>query len=134
MRGKAAYVGGLAREIHGMIRDYEGDRKARKTKNLIKYFGTLRSAYVAFLLYIEAVVISLFMFFYEKPFAYNLVYIIPIVLVDVVLLYIAVMHTKRNDHKFFKLPRNASLAAMAVAIFTKINYFLCYLCRSSATN
>jgi len=112
------FLSGLAREIHGMIRDYEGDRKARKTKNLIKYFGTLRSAYVAFLLYIEAVVISLFMFFYEKPFAYNLVYIIPIVLVDVVLLYIAAMHTKRNDHKFFKLSRNASLAAMAVAIFT----------------
>jgi geranylgeranylglycerol-phosphate geranylgeranyltransferase len=111
------FLSGLAREIHGMIRDFEGDKKARNTRNLIRSFGTLRSAYVAFILYIEAVAISLFMFFYERPFAFNLVYIVPIVIVDIVLLYVAAMYTRRYDRKFFWFSRNASLVAMALAIF-----------------
>ncbi|MGC8652038.1 MAG: UbiA family prenyltransferase [Candidatus Micrarchaeia archaeon] len=115
------FLSGLAREIHGMIRDYEGDRKARNTRNLIRAFGAQRSAYVAFVLYLEAVAISLFMFFYERPFAYNLVYIVPIAVVDAVLLYVAIrytrLYTKRKGAGFFRFSRNASLGAMALAIF-----------------
>ncbi|MGC8586407.1 MAG: UbiA family prenyltransferase [Candidatus Micrarchaeia archaeon] len=110
------FLSGLAREIHGMIRDYEGDRKARGTKNLIYHFGILRSAYVAFILYLEAIGISLFMFFYEKPFAYNLVYLAPILFVDISLLYVAIAYVK-NGKKRFRVLRNLSLGAMAIGIF-----------------
>ncbi|MGC8669865.1 MAG: UbiA family prenyltransferase [Candidatus Micrarchaeia archaeon] len=112
------FLSGLAREIHGMIRDYKGDMKARKTKNLIRYFGMSKSAYAALVLYIEAIALSIFMFFYEEPFAYNLVYIVPIIFVDAALLYVGMMYINRRDRSFFKLSRNLSLAAMGIAIFT----------------
>ncbi|MEM0149540.1 MAG: UbiA family prenyltransferase [Candidatus Micrarchaeaceae archaeon] len=123
------FLSGLAREIHGMIRDYEGDRKARNTRNLMHYFGARRSAYVAFLLYLEAVAISIFMFFYEKPFAYNAVYIVPIVFVDIALLYISIIFAWRKapDRNFFRFSRNASLAAMAAAIFAYLAAALLYV-------
>jgi geranylgeranylglycerol-phosphate geranylgeranyltransferase len=111
------FLAGLAREIHGMIRDEKGDARGRKSKNLVYHIGALRSAEVAFILYVEAIVISVYLYFFAAPFAFNIYYIAPIAITDIILAYVAVGHLlQKRSEKFFKFSRNASLAAMALAL------------------
>ena len=115
--GIVIFLAGLAREIHGMVRDYAGDSKARNSKNLIFHIGIRRSSQLAFILYVEAIVVSIYMFFFDIPFAFNLIYIVPIAIVDIILAYIATGYLmQKKDKKFNKFARNASLAAMALAL------------------
>lgn len=109
------FLSGLAREIHGAIRDYEGDMKVRNAVTLPIAIGIPASSYISFLLYIFSVIISIFMFFYTRPFFHNLIYIVPILISDAMLLYsgyIFLMHKKRSYDKI----RNISLIAMGIAL------------------
>ncbi|MGI0100364.1 MAG: UbiA family prenyltransferase [Candidatus Micrarchaeaceae archaeon] len=122
------FLAGLAREIHGMIRDYSGDKKARKSRNLLHYTGIRRASQLAFILYIESILISLYMFFFIIPFAYNLVYIVPIVITDAVLAYIASGFMLQEKSKsFFSVSRNASLAVMGLALLAFLASALVYI-------
>ena len=110
-------LAGLAREIHGMIRDYTGDSAARKSKNLLYHVGTKRASQLAFILYIEAILVSIYVFFFYPPFVYNLVYIVPIAVTDIMLAYVATGYILQKKSKgFFSLSRNMSLVAMAIAL------------------
>ena len=111
------FLSGLAREIHGMIRDYRGDSKARNTRNLLRYIKRKPASEIAFILYLEAVVLSVYLFFFQWPFLYNVVYIVPIALVDAALLYVSLVYSFRSmNARSYGLTRNISLAAMAVAL------------------
>ena len=122
------FLSGFAREIHGMIRDYAGDAKERHVKNLVYHIGTARSAYLATILYVEAVAISLFMFVFKAPFQNNLVYLAPILLIDAALLYVAIGYMRvKNTRSFFKLSRNISLGAMALALVVYLIAPLLYI-------
>lgn len=113
------FFSGLAREIHGMIRDYEGDIKARNSRNMVFYTGKKAAALSAFVLYLLAIALSLFLFFYQRPFSYNLAYLIPILAVDAVLLYISVrVMLNTGSRRLMRLARNLSLGAMALALVT----------------
>jgi geranylgeranylglycerol-phosphate geranylgeranyltransferase len=110
------FLSGLAREIHGMIRDYRGDSKARKTKNLIRYIGSRTAAMFAFVLYLEAVILSLFLFFFTPPFRYNAVYLLPILATDLMLVYVSLVYAKGGSAGLYRLSRDISLAAMGIAL------------------
>lgn len=110
------FLSGVAREIHGMMRDYAGDIKARHTKNFVSKVGVKNASYAALVLYIGAIIISVYMFFYTEPFAHNAVYLIPIVVVDAILLFVAFGYTGKPSRTFFKTARNISLGAMAASI------------------
>lgn len=115
------FLSGLAREVHGMIRDKAGDFRERKSKNLIHHVGEARAANFALILYLEAIAISIYMFFFSIPFRFNIVYILPILLTDIILVYIAFGEIFVKDrHRFHKLSRNLSLLAMGIAL---IAYF-----------
>lgn len=122
------FFGGLAREIHGMIRDYSGDMKARRTRNLVFYTGKRPAAWIALFLYLAAIALSLFMFFYLEPFAHNLVYLIPIIAVDAALLYVALGYLVRKPSaSFIRASRNISLGAMALALLAYLASALVYV-------
>jgi geranylgeranylglycerol-phosphate geranylgeranyltransferase len=124
------FLAGFAREIHGMIRDYSGDLKARKVRNLVYYLGISGSSVLAGMMYIAAVVISIFLFFLSGPFNHNLIYIAPILLTDIVLAYIAFGYTAmlyKTNKGFFRRARNWSLAAMALAIIVFLLSALIYV-------
>lgn len=113
------FLSGLAREVHGMIRDREGDAKVRKSKNVLHYMSPKGAGFVALALYIEAIFISVYMFlYYYPPFYHNLVYIVPIALTDAMLAYVAIgeLLAKHNRKRFHRLSRNMSLAAMTIAL------------------
>ena len=112
----AVFLTGLAREIHGMIRDYSGDAKARRTKNLVRYTGKVRASQVAFVLYLEAILISIFIFFFVPPFRYNLYYIVPIAVGDIMFMYVAVACMIRGSLQTYKLGRNITLIAMVIVV------------------
>ena len=80
------FISGVAREIHGTIRDYEGDRK-RKVLSLPHLIGIIPSAIVAAILYFVAIATSIFIFFNVKPF-YNIIYLLLILITDLILQYI----------------------------------------------
>jgi geranylgeranylglycerol-phosphate geranylgeranyltransferase len=122
------FLAGLAREIHGMIRDYSGDAAARKTKNLLRYVSTKTASRLSFVLYMESILISIYMFFYYLPFAYNLVYIVPITITDMIIAYIAVGHLlQRKTMRFFSISRNMSLVAMGIALLSFLASAILYI-------
>ena len=122
------FLAGLGREIQGMIRDYEGDAKARHVRNVIYYMGSLRSSYIAALLYAEAMAISVFMFFFMPPFWHNLAYMAPILLADAMLLYVALFGIEHRDSaRLLRAYRNISLCAMALALVAYLAAPLLYV-------
>lgn len=123
-----AFLANLGREIHGMIRDYSGDRRARNAKNLVFYLGKRKSAYLAFVLYAEAVIISVFVFFFQFPFAHNLAYIVPIFVADVAQLYIAFGYlAKKESRRFYVFARNLGLLAMGIGLIGFLSSALFYI-------
>ena len=110
------FLSGLAREIHGTIRDIEGDSKARKIRSLPGIIGTMASAAIALLLYIIAIAISAYIFFRVAPFKMNLVYALPITITDIMLAYTGIGFLVKSDRRFYDLARNLSLVAMGLAL------------------
>jgi geranylgeranylglycerol-phosphate geranylgeranyltransferase len=124
------FLSGLAREIHGMIRDHEGDSKVRGSRNMLHYMSQRGAGLVAMVLYLEAIAISVYMFlFHYLPFYHNIVYIVPIALTDIMLAYLAFgeLSVKRDRKRFHKLARNLSLAAMTIALLAYLAAALVYI-------
>ncbi|MGA2800716.1 MAG: UbiA family prenyltransferase [Candidatus Micrarchaeaceae archaeon] len=122
------FLAGVAREIHGMIRDYKGDEKARGSRNLLFHVGKARASQLAAILYAEAVLVSIYMFFFYAPFAFNLVYIVPIAITDVTLLYISYgFLVQKKSREFYGFSRNASLAVMALSVLAFLAAALLYV-------
>ncbi len=129
---------GVAREIHGMIRDYKGDNKIRKTKNIVKYIGIKNSALLSFCLYLIAIFISIYLFLFNQQFKFNIFYLIPILIADFLLIYINVIYLEigfkaktkiniKNIKKFYNVSRNLSLIAMTIALIGFIIASLIFL-------
>ncbi len=112
------FLSGLSREVHGTIRDLKGDVKARNAKTLPIYIGVKGSAVFGLILTLFAVLISLFLFATFRPFLWNYYYLVPILVVDILLLYIGIEHViiKKGRREFYALARHLSLYAMIIAI------------------
>ena len=110
------FASGLAREIQGTVRDYEGDVKARKAVTLPTVAGRQASASFALALYAVAVLISARLFFYAEPFQYNLVFGTLVGLSDVMLLYVGVAYLLKDARSRYDVSRNISLFAMGLAL------------------
>ncbi len=121
------FLSGMAREIHGMVRDIRGDRLARRIRNVVYYIGTKNSNIVAMILYLEAVAVSVFMFFFLPPFAGNALYIVPILAVDAALVYDSLVYFTKGSKAMYRLSRNMSLAAMFTAVLVFIAASLVYI-------
>ncbi len=126
---------GIAREINGMVRDYEGDDKIRKTKNIIKYIGIVNSTILSFCLYLVAIFISIYLFLFNKQFEFNIFYLIPILIADLLIIYISIIYLKINFKikinkkkidNFYNVSRNLSLLAMTIALIGFIVASLIY--------
>jgi geranylgeranylglycerol-phosphate geranylgeranyltransferase len=122
-----SFLSSLAREFNHAARDFKGDVRARGTKNVVYYLGVKAVNYAALFLYLSAISISIFMFFFEKPFAHNLAYIVPILVVDIMLLYVSLGHVLIKKKDFFGLSRNMSLVAMSLALFTYLLSSIVYI-------
>ena len=110
------FFSGLAREIHGTIRDMEGDSKARRIRSLPRIIGKMSSAAISLLLYLIAIAISVYMFFKISPFKMNPIYAMPIAITDIMLAYTGIGFLIKSDRKFYDLARNLSLIAMGLAL------------------
>ncbi len=122
------FLAGLAREIHGMVRDYSGDSKTRGTRNIIYHMGSRRASQAAFVLYVEAIAISAYMFFFVAPFAYNIVYAAPIAVTDIALAYIASgFMLGKKSKRFYGMSRNLSLAVMGLALLAFLASAILYI-------
>jgi geranylgeranylglycerol-phosphate geranylgeranyltransferase len=114
------FISGLAREIHGTIRDLKGDTKVRNVMSFAKVFGVKGSAYLALALYAMAIAISLIIFAYVRPFQLNATYLLLILVTDVMLAWLGITHVYRKGSRFYSFSRNLSLAAMALALVTML--------------
>ncbi len=107
------FTAGLAREIHGMIRDKKGD-EARKSRNLLRYMSERNAAVIALVLYAESVLLSIFLFFFVYPFLNNAIYLVPTLVADAVALSVALGFLRKKSRGFYDMSRNLSLGAMAL--------------------
>jgi geranylgeranylglycerol-phosphate geranylgeranyltransferase len=110
------FMSGLAREIHGTIRDYKGDIKVRNVRSLPKVLGVGTSALIALVLYVMAIITSGYLFFTVAPFMTNLIYGVIITVSDLMLLYVAVGYVLERSQKFYEKTRNVSLVSMGLAL------------------
>ncbi len=111
------FLSGLGREIHGTIRDYSGDVKVRNARTLPKAIGTESAAWVALALYVVAIAISAYLFVSIAPFKANAVYGVMVLVSDALLFYYGAGYLRKSTREFYDTARNATLAAMAFAVF-----------------
>jgi geranylgeranylglycerol-phosphate geranylgeranyltransferase len=111
------FLSGLGREVQGTIRDYAGDVKIRNARTLPKVIGTKSAAWVALALYVVAIIISAYLFVFIASFRSNLLYGAMVLVSDALLFYYGVGYLRSETERFYGRARNASLAAMALAIF-----------------
>ncbi len=121
------FLSGLAREIHGMVRDVKGDTHGRNVRGVVYYIGKRRSNIFASILYVLAVAVSLYMFIFMRPFAGNAVYLIPILAVDIVIIYNVSIYFRKRAQRYYSLSRNISLAVMGIAVLVYIVSSLVYV-------
>ncbi len=110
------FFSGLAREIHGTIRDLKGDTLVRNAKTLPKVIGVKNAAIIALVFYLISILISIYLFAYYQPFKLNIIYILPISITDISLLYVGIGFLYKKDEHFYSFARNLSLGAMALAL------------------
>jgi 4-hydroxybenzoate polyprenyltransferase len=110
------FMSGLAREIHGTIRDYGGDVKVRKVRTLPRVIGVHGASVSAFALYAIAIAISGYLFSSVPPFMLNWAYAVPIIVSDLMLLYVGLGYVYSAKRKFYEKTRNVSLLAMGLAL------------------
>lgn len=110
------FLSGFGREVHGTIRDYRGDVKARKVRTLPRVIGVAGSSFVALLLYAVAIAISFYLFLYTPPFQLNLVFGAMIFASDLLLVYVSVGYALSRKQAFYDFTRNISLLAMGLAL------------------
>jgi geranylgeranylglycerol-phosphate geranylgeranyltransferase len=111
-----AFVSGLAREIMGTVRDVRGDKAGRGSKTLPMLIGVKNSLLLSSLLYIISIALSAVPYLYIDTYKGNAFYIVPVIIADALLAYIALYSTKKASKGFMKLSRNTSLAAMFIAL------------------
>ncbi len=107
-----AFLVGLAREITKTVQDMEGDRKARKARTLPFIIGTKNSLAFSLSLYALSILLSLAVFFYIPPFAYNLAYLAPVLATDLLIAHSAALPIKKQTQKNFEKARKYSLYAL----------------------
>ena len=120
------FLSGLAREINGTVRDMTGDVKARKVKTLPVVIGSKAAAAIAFILYIIAIGITLFLFLEMPPFLYNIYYGVIIVISDILVFNSGIIFLL-GDKKSYRRARNTSLAGMGLALIAILIASLAYI-------
>ena len=120
------FLSGLAREINGTVRDMEGDVKARKVRTLPVVIGRRAAAAAAFILYMIAIGITLYLFLEVSPFLYNIYYGVLIVISDILVFNSGVVFLL-GDKKGYKRARNTSLAGMGLALIAILIASLAYI-------
>ena len=109
------FLSGLAREINGTVRDMEGDVKARKVRTLPVVIGRKAAVAVAFILYMIAIGITLYLFLEIQPFMYNFYYGVLIAISDILVFNSGIIFLL-GDKKSYRRARNTSLAGMGLAL------------------
>ncbi len=110
------FLAGLAREIHGTIRDLQGDITVRNARTIPKVIGKKAASFLALVLYILAIGISIYLSVYVRPFSMNPFFIVPVAVTDILLIYCGIGYILKPSEGFYKKARNISLFAMALAL------------------
>lgn len=111
-----AFLAGLAREIVKTVQDMEGDRKARKANTLPFVVGVEKCLALSLAFYALAIALSVSVFFYVKPFAFNFAYLAPVLAADLLFAFAAVLPIKKQSKENFEASRKYSLRALALGL------------------
>lgn len=110
-----AFVAGLGREILGTVRDMEGDAAARKSRTLPMIVGKQLALLIAAVLLIFAVILSVIPFSYLPAYRGDYNYLVPAVVADVLLLYVAARAIGVSE-AFLSQARLITLAALGLGL------------------
>ena len=115
-----AFVTGLGREVMGTVRDIEGDQLRPGALTLPMLIGTRITLVYASMLYVLAALMSLLPFLTISEYKNDLNYLIPAIICDAILIYIAA-RALSNSKEFLEQARKLSLLGM---VFGLIAFFL----------
>jgi hypothetical protein len=103
-----------------------GDVKARKVRTLPVVIGRKAAVAIAFVLYLIAIGITLFLFLEVAPFLYNMYYGILIAISDILVFNSGIIFLL-GDKKSYRRARNTSLAGMGLALIAILIASLVYI-------
>ncbi|MFH0818186.1 MAG: UbiA family prenyltransferase [Candidatus Micrarchaeota archaeon] len=110
-----AFIAGVAREIAGDVRDMKGDA-ARKSETLPVVIGRKKALILHAGLYLVAVLLSFYPYFYLDGFKGNVSYLVLIAITDLLIIYAAIPPLVNDSVETLKRSRNASLAALGTGL------------------
>ncbi|MFH1470644.1 MAG: UbiA family prenyltransferase [Candidatus Micrarchaeota archaeon] len=110
-----AFTAGVAREIAGSVRDMDGD-KARNSRTIPVVIGRRNSILLHAGLYVLAVLLSFYPYFYIQGFMGNFVYLALIGATDLLVLYAAIPPLLDDSVRVLRRSRNVSLAALGTGL------------------
>jgi len=110
-----AFFTGLGREIIGTVRDMEGDRIARRAATLPMVVGNHLALVLATIFLGIAILLSAVPFLFLATYRNNPNYFVPVIITDVLLLYVAIKVTS-DSHGSLSQSRNLTLAALGFGL------------------
>jgi len=106
-----AFISGIAREIMKGIEDVEGDA-LRNVKSLARVKGVAFAAKISALLFLIAVILSVVPFLFIDEYRFDIKYIVPVILTDIILIKVCLNLIKRYDKSSIRKYRNQTLIAL----------------------
>ncbi|HIP62582.1 MAG TPA: prenyltransferase, partial [Archaeoglobus profundus] len=106
-----AFISGIAREIMKGIEDVEGDA-LRNVKSLARVKGVAFAAKISALLFLIAVMLSVIPFLFIDEYRFDIKYIVPVILTDIILIKVCLNLIKRYDKSSIREYRNQTLIAL----------------------
>ncbi|WP_290596170.1 MULTISPECIES: UbiA family prenyltransferase [unclassified Archaeoglobus] len=110
-----AFLSGLGREVMKGIEDVEGDA-LRNVRSIARVMGLRVAALISALLYAAAVLISPLPLLVLEEYMTDIKYAIPVVITDVMLLYVAVMVVRKYEKELIPKYRKLTLIAMSFGL------------------
>ena len=110
-----AFLSGVAREIMKGIEDVEGDA-LRNVRTIARVWGIDKASRLSSLLFVIAVAMSFYPFFFLRGYEFDPKYIVPVLVTDAILLKVSFELIGRHGKEDIRRYRKETLVALAIGL------------------
>ena len=110
-----AFLSGVGREIMKGIEDVEGDA-LRNVRTVARVWGVEKASLLSSILFIVAVIMSFYPFLFVESYRFDLKYLIPVLVTDLILLKVSLNLLKRYDKEDIRKYRKETLVALSIGL------------------
>ncbi len=110
-----AFLSGVGREVMKGIEDVEGDA-IRNVRTVARVWGVEGASKLSAILFLSAVIMSFYPFLFVEGYRFDLKYLIPVLITDVMLIDVSVELLRRHGKEDIRRYRKKTLLALTVGL------------------